>query len=40
MTLLPAVYEATRRKVAREANPGLSAVIRETVVSFLGGIEA
>ena len=31
---------ATRRKVNREPNPGLSAIIREAIVSFLGGIEA
>ena len=42
VTLPPAVYElimreATRRKVAREANPQLSAVIREAVVRYLEG---
>jgi hypothetical protein len=40
VTLPPEVYEllaneATRRKVHKEANPQLSAVIREAVVAFL-----
>jgi transcriptional regulator of met regulon len=40
VTLPPEVYEllaneATRRKMHKEANPQLSAVIREAVVAFL-----
>jgi len=40
VTLPPEVYEllaneATRRKIHKEANPQLSAVIREAVVAFL-----
>jgi len=41
VTLPPKVYElimgeATRRKVAKEPNPQLSAIIREAVVELLG----
>lgn len=40
VTLPPAVYqvlshEATRRKMAKEPNPRLSAIIREAVVAYL-----
>lgn len=40
--LPPAMYEAVRaeanrRQVAREHNPGLSAIIREALVAYLGG---
>ena len=42
VTLPPKVYElimgeATRRKMAKEKNPQLSAIIREAVVRYLGG---
>ena len=42
VTLPPDVYklimdEATRRKMSREPNPQLSAVIREAVVAYLSG---
>ena len=42
VTLPPAIYEAimpeaTRRKVANESNPGLSAIIREALVALLEG---
>lgn len=41
VTLPPEVYElimreVTRRKVAREHNPQISAVLREAVVKYLG----
>lgn len=42
VTLPPAVYqvlneEVVRRKLAKEPNPRMSAVIREAVVAFLAG---
>lgn len=41
VTLPPEVYElimreVTRRKVAKESNPQISAVLREAVVKYLG----